>query len=73
QWLVEQGRYEPLADKLVQTPDAAKLLGASHVYLWGNDLLGPGDVQDWPRLLKVLQGDRAWRDLLDGEARQTLQ
>ncbi|MGY2292463.1 glycoside hydrolase [Pseudomonas sp. SDO528_S397] len=73
QWLVEQGRYEPLADKLVQTPDAAKLLGASHVYLWGNDLLGPGDVQDWPRLLKVLQGDRAWRDLLDAEARQTLQ
>jgi len=55
QWLVEQGRYESLADKLRQTPEAVKLLGASHVYLWGNDLLTLDDVRDWPALIKRLR------------------
>ncbi len=71
QWLVEQGRFEPLADKLQQTPAAEKLLGASHVYLWGNDLLGPEDVRDWPLLVKRLRG-HALKGLLDKEAAQVL-
>lgn len=71
QWLVAQGRYEPLADKLRQTPEAEKLLGASHVYLWGNDLLGPEDVRDWPLLVKVLRGHEL-KGLLDKEATQVL-
>jgi hypothetical protein len=77
QWLVGQGRYEPLVDKLRQTPGGAKLLGASHVYLWGNDLLGPGDVRDWPQLLKKLRGDKGLaaelNGLLGNEAAQVLQ
>jgi hypothetical protein len=36
----------PWPDKLRQTSGAEKLLGASHVYLWGNDLLAPEDVRD---------------------------
>ncbi|MBB4816405.1 hypothetical protein HNP03_005074 [Pseudomonas rhodesiae] len=71
QWLVEQGRYEPLDDKLQQTPEAQKLLGASHVYLWGNDLLAPNDVRDWPLLLKRLRA-HALKALLDKEATQIL-
>ena len=71
QWLVEQGRYEPLADKLRQTPEAEKLLGASHVYLWGNDLLAPEDVRDWPLLLKRLRG-HALQGLLDKESAKVL-
>jgi hypothetical protein len=71
EWLVEQGRYEPLTDKLRQTPEAEKLLGASHVYLWGNDLLGPDDVRDWPLLVKVLRG-HALKGLLDKETTQVL-
>nr|WP_315418286.1 glycoside hydrolase [uncultured Pseudomonas sp.] len=71
QWLVEQGRYEPLADKLRNTPEAEKLLGASHVYLWGNDLLGPEDVRDWPLLVKVLRGHEL-EGRLDKEAAQVL-
>ncbi|MGC6371105.1 glycoside hydrolase [Pseudomonas sp. K2I15] len=77
QWLVEQGRYEPLADKLRQTPEAQKLLGASHIYLWGNDLLGPGDVRDWPQLLKLLRSGKGLaaelNGLLDKEAAQVRQ
>jgi hypothetical protein len=71
QWLVEQGRYEPLADKLRQTPEAEKLLGASHVYLWGNDLLAPEDVRDWPLLIQRLRGHEL-KGLLDKEAAQIL-
>jgi hypothetical protein len=71
QWLVEQGRYEPLTDKLRQTPEAQKLLGASHVYLWGNELLGADDVRDWPLLVKVLRGHEL-KGLLDKEASQVL-
>ena len=71
QWLIEQGRYEPLADKLSQTSEAHKLLGASHVYLWGNDLLAPGDVRDWPLLVKRLRAHelKGW---LDKEAAKVL-
>ena len=71
QWLVEQGRYELLGDKLRQTPEAEKLLGASHVYLWGNDLLGPDDVLDWPLLVKRLRAHEL-KGLLDKEAAQVL-
>jgi hypothetical protein len=71
QWLIEQGRYEPLADKLSHTPEAQKLLGASHVYLWGNDLLAPGDVRDWPLLLKRLRAHDL-KALLDKEAAKVL-
>jgi hypothetical protein len=76
QWLIDNARYEPLSGKLLKTPEAAKLLGASHVYLWGNGLLGQGDVQDWPKLLERLRSKHALaselRGLLDTEARATL-
>ncbi|KPG74662.1 glycoside hydrolase [Pseudomonas libanensis] len=71
QWLVEQGKYEPLADKLRQTPEAEKLLGASHAYLWGNDLLALDDVRDWPKLVERLRG-HALAALLDKEAAKVL-
>ncbi|MCK3831673.1 glycoside hydrolase [Pseudomonas fluorescens] len=71
QWLVEQGRYEPLADKLRQTPEAVKLLGASHVYLWGNGLLTLDDVRDWPTLIKRLRTHELGR-LLDKESAKVL-
>nr|WP_314524310.1 glycoside hydrolase [uncultured Pseudomonas sp.] len=71
QWLVEQGRYEPLADKLRQTPEAQKLLGASHIYLWGNDLLALEDVRDWSLLLQRLRGHEL-NGLLDKESAKVL-
>ena len=71
QWLVEQGRYEPLADKLRQTLEAQKLLGASHVYLWGNDLLALEDVRDWSLLLQRLRGHEL-KGLLDKESAKVL-
>ena len=71
QRLVEQGRYEPLADKLRQTPDAQKLIGASHAYLWGNGLLALDDVRDWSKLVQRLRR-HALAALLDQEAAKVL-
>ncbi|MFK3974409.1 glycoside hydrolase [Pseudomonas sp. NPDC087358] len=54
QWLIDNGTYQTLDEKFNRTPDGRKLLGATHVYLWGNDLLGPADVRSWKRLVDVL-------------------
>ena len=75
-WLVDSGQYETLSDKLLKIPEAKKLLGASHVYLWGNDLLGPDDVRSWPALLKGLRGNGVLaselRTSFDAESTQLL-
>ncbi|WP_439877325.1 glycoside hydrolase [Pseudomonas prosekii] len=76
QWLIDNGQYEALSNKLLKTPEAKKLLGASHVYLWGSDLLGLDDVRSWPALLKLLSGTEALsselRSSLDAAMRQML-
>ncbi|NBF01490.1 hypothetical protein GV819_04215 [Pseudomonas sp. Fl5BN2] len=76
QWLRDNGQYESLEDKFLKTPEAKKLLGASHVYLWGSDLLGPDDVRSWPALLKLLRGNGALvselRGSFDAETRKLL-
>ncbi|MBV4487781.1 glycoside hydrolase [Pseudomonas sp. SWRI153] len=56
QWLLDNGQYETLRDKLMKTAQGDRLPGAPHVYLWGNDLLGPDDVRNWPLLLARLRG-----------------
>ncbi len=77
QWLVEQELYEPLAEKLQRLPAGEKLLGASHVYLWGNDLLGLGDIRDWVQLRALLRAPDGLgaqlNGLLDAEAAQVVQ
>lgn len=57
QWLIDSGEYQTLESKFEKTPEGRKLLGAAHVYLWGNDLLAPGDVKSWERLTQVLASD----------------
>jgi hypothetical protein len=54
--LIEQGCFRSLADKIGATPSAAKLVGATHLYLWDNGLIGIKDVRDWPGLLDRLRG-----------------
>lgn len=46
-WLQARGEFVSLAEKIKRTPEAAKLLGAAHVYLWGEGPLGMEDVEDW--------------------------
>lgn len=80
-WLIEQGEFVTLQDKIRQIPSVEKLLGAAHVYLWGNSLLSRHDVREWRRFAsKLLQqagaaqaspGRRIW-ELLSPEARRAV-
>lgn len=64
--LIDSSAYETLADKIARTPDAAKLIGASHTYLWGNGLIGQHDVRDWPAFTKALAAPSTIAVLLRG-------
>lgn len=72
QWLIDNGDYQTLESKFEKTPEARKLLGAAHLYLWGNDLLALDDIQSWGRLTQVLASDDPLavqlRNRLDKEA-----
>lgn len=38
QWLIEKGEFVSFAEKIEKVPATEKLLGAAHVYLWGDGL-----------------------------------
>ena len=47
QWMIDKGEFVSFAEKIEKVPEAEKLLGAAHVYLWGGKLLSQYDVTDW--------------------------
>ena len=47
QWLIKNGEFVSFTEKIKKIPDAEKLLGAAHVYLWNGKLLSQYDVTDW--------------------------
>lgn len=36
QWLIGRGEFVPMREKIARTPRAERLLGAAHIYLWGD-------------------------------------
>ena len=46
-WRIANGLSESLGTKQRRNPDISKLIGASHVYLFGKDPLSIQDVKDW--------------------------
>ncbi|MGF1799984.1 glycoside hydrolase [Vibrio gigantis] len=46
-WRIKNGLSESLVEKRKRNPDVSKLIGASHVYLFGKDPLSPQDVNNW--------------------------
>ncbi len=75
-WLQQQGQFVPLKSKLAMSPDGDKLIGASHLYLWGTDQLALEDVQDWDKLMQQLTSNAptaiALREKFDVEAKKAL-
>ena len=55
-WLSAQGKLVTMARKMKAVPKAERLLGAAHVYLWGDTLLTRHDVErkSWQMLCKTL-------------------
>lgn len=67
-WLQARGELVSLESKLAAVPDGKRLIGASHLYLWGERLLVPQDVKSWPALRRLMPAD--W---LKGESKTALQ
>lgn len=58
QWLIKNGKFVAMREKLKSVPKAERLLGAAQVYLWGDGLLTRGDVyrKQWsPFCRKLIQ------------------
>jgi hypothetical protein len=47
EWLIARGEFVSLKEKIQRTPEVAKLPGAAHIYLWGEDTLTAEDITDW--------------------------
>ncbi|MGB2866609.1 MAG: glycoside hydrolase, partial [Sedimentisphaerales bacterium] len=43
-WLFEQGSFVGMKEKIKKVPNAARLLGAAHVYLWGDAPFSRHDI-----------------------------
>jgi len=43
-WLEQQGRLVAMAEKIRKTPRAERLLGAAHIYLWGDEPFSRHDI-----------------------------
>ena len=57
-WLMENHQFVSMSDKIKQTPKAERLLGAAHIYLWGDDYFTRHDVKpkQWQALCgKIIQ------------------
>jgi hypothetical protein len=55
--LIEHAAYRSLDEKIAATPSAARLIGATHIYLWDNGLFAARDVRGWPDFIDRLRGN----------------
>lgn len=46
-WRTKNDRSESLVEKQKRNPDVSKLIGASHIYLFGKDPLSIQDINNW--------------------------
>jgi len=61
-WLIEQGKFVSMKEKAMKVPNAARLLGAAHVYLWGDAPFSRHDIPGakWrPFCKKLIELSRA--------------
>lgn len=75
EYLQQSAQFSSLRDKIRIAPEGEKLLGATHIYLWGSMLLAQEDIKDWTGLLRFLRspaGARLWQGL-NKEAQKTIQ
>ena len=81
QWLIQQGHFVSMQDKIKGIPNAEKLLGAAHIYLWGDALISLYDILDWKGFATNLReqgeaskpspGKRIW-ELMNPEIRKAV-
>lgn len=78
QWLIDQGEFVSMKEKIRSVPDAEKLLGADQIYLWGGEAISQYDIRNWKDFALKLKaqadavepspGKRIWEKMnLDGQ------
>lgn len=55
-WLQSRGEFVSYKEKIAKLPDAEKLLGAAHVYLWGDGVISKYDILKGAELARDLLG-----------------
>ncbi|MCP4176449.1 MAG: hypothetical protein GY756_01675 [bacterium] len=51
-------RFVPLSKKLKKVNNGSRILGASQIYIWGDDIFGFKDIKDIPGLVQWLKSDQ---------------
>lgn len=65
-YLESINQIETLTEKFTYIPDGKKLIGSTHVYVWGKGLLDKHDIKDWQGLSQYLQSEKGqfiWQKL----------
>ena len=56
EWLIDQGEFVSMKEKMKKTPKVERLLGAPHIYLWGDAYLSKQNVRSpknrWTKVWK---------------------
>lgn len=59
-WLIESGKFVSMQEKMKRVPRASRLLGAPHVYLWGDGvsakMLGQFEQAGFDRIMLCVEG-----------------
>lgn len=55
QYKIEQNQFVTLKEKAEQNPNVEKLFGAPHIYLWGDFVISPDDI-NWADFRNSLKG-----------------
>jgi len=66
EYLQQNDKFSSLREKIAKAPEGKKLIGATHIYLWGNTLLAQEDIKNWPDLIGYLQsaaGASIWQNI----------
>lgn len=74
EYLQQNGQFSTLHDKIRTAPEGEKLIGATHIYLWGDKLLAPADVKNWSGMLSWLvspAGEALWKKM-DADSQKTV-
>jgi hypothetical protein len=50
-WLIDNKQFVPMTEKIKRVPRVERLLGAAHVYLWGDGIFSRYDARDWKSVL----------------------
>ena len=68
-YLIDRGEFVTMAEKIRNVPQAERLLGAPHVYVWDAGLISRFDIQQWKAFCTALKTDERLWPLMSEEGR----